>query len=365
MNDPTNEPSSSNSPSERPLQQPSSSEAVRPISISGASSRGGAAKDTKSSSKAILKTAFKVIVAVVVTIFLVATVRQALHELKAQENVFDIRNSDWRFLLIAIGTYFIALIPPAVAWLWVLDDFKQRVPRKAALHAFFLGHLGKYVPGKAMVLVLRVGKLQPFGLGLRAGIVSVFVETLTSVCVAAVLGGILLLFLNVPLWLKWASGLCIPLTLIAMTPHFFRIGLFALAKSKIGKMPPPITNAFTGRFMIRTHLCMLAAWLLMGTSGWFVYLAMSPSAELWSVYGWASVVCAVCLGAVAGFASMLPGGAVVREIVITWLLEPLVGQPVALLGSILIRLVQILAECLIIGVFFSPRVEESSESKKK
>lgn len=304
----------------------------------------------------------KIAIALIVSVFLIATVRQAVLELQAKENVFDIRNSDWRFLAIAIATYFIALIPPAVAWLWVLDDFRQRMPRKAAFHAFFLGHLGKYVPGKAMVLVLRVGKLQPYGLGLRAGIVSVFVETLTSVCVAAVLGGTLLLFLDVPVWLKWCAGACIPITLLAMTPHFFRIGLFAIGKNKIGKMPPPITNAFTGWFMIRTNLAMLLAWLLMGTSGWFVFLAISPSEALWSWYGWAGVVSAVCLGAVAGFASMLPGGAVVREIVITWLLEPIVGQPIALLGSILFRLVQILAECLIIGVFFSSKVEQKLEA---
>jgi uncharacterized membrane protein YbhN (UPF0104 family) len=82
--------------------------------------------------------------------------------------------------------------------------------------------------------------------------------------------------------------------------------------------------------------------------------------------GWSAVVSAVCLGAVAGFASMLPGGAVVREVVITWLLAPLVGQPIALLAAVVIRLANLAGECLIISAVmaFPSKPLSRKESQK-
>ena len=42
-------------------------------------------------------------------------------------------------------------------WFWyrTLQAFGQAPEGLSSLRAFFIGHLGKYVPGKAMVVVLR------------------------------------------------------------------------------------------------------------------------------------------------------------------------------------------------------------------
>ncbi len=305
------------------------------------------------SKRAVWKVLFTWTVVFVVLICLALTVQKAIVELTSRQDALDVWRLDWRYLLGGLVVYCASLIPPAIGWIQVLNDFRQRLPRLPTLQAYFLGHLGKYVPGKAMVLILRVGKLQPHGLAIRPGIVSVFVETLTGLFVGAILGGVLLLFLDVPPWLKWCSIACLPFAALALTPHFFRIGLFAAAKSKIGKMPKTIPAAFTTWFMARTSFWVLLGWVMQGTAAWLVLLSMSPQPELWTWLGWMSVVSAVCLGAVAGFASMLPGGAVVREIVITWLLAPIVTQPVALLAAIILRLVNLTGESLIVGILFA------------
>ncbi|XZE35561.1 lysylphosphatidylglycerol synthase transmembrane domain-containing protein [Pirellulaceae bacterium SH501] len=285
----------------------------------------------------------------VVAAFLYWTVQKAVMEIRSQEGKISWSDFDWRLLAISIPVYCLGLFPGAIAWMQTLRTFGQDLPRIATLNAYFLGHLGKYVPGKAMVLILRVGKLQPLGLAIRAGVVSVFVETLTGVATASVLGAILLLPLDVPLWLKIAAACGLPFAAVALTPHFFKMGIGIVAKSKIGKMPKSIPSAFTVRFMIRNSFWMALGWLIQGTAGWLILLAMSQQPELQSWMGWSAVVSAVCLGAVAGFASMLPGGAVVREVVITWLLAPLVGQPIALLAAVVIRLANLAGECLIIS----------------
>lgn len=285
----------------------------------------------------------------VVAAFLYWTVQKAVAEIRSQDGKISWSDFDWRLLAVSIPVYCLGLFPGAIAWMQTLRTFGQDLPRIATLNAYFLGHLGKYVPGKAMVLILRVGKLQPLGLAIRAGIVSVFVETLTGVATASVLGAILLLPLDVPLWLKIAAACGLPFAAVALTPHFFKMGIGIVAKSKIGKMPKSIPSAFTAQFMIRNSFWMALGWLIQGTAGWLILLAMSQQPELQSWMGWSAVVSAVCLGAVAGFASMLPGGAVVREVVITWLLAPLVGQPIALLAAVVIRLANLAGECLIIS----------------
>ena len=62
------------------------------------------------------------------------------------------------------------------------------------LHAYFVGHLGKYVPGKALVLVIRVSLLKPRMITIRLGAASIMLETLMLMSVGAVLAAVLSTF---------------------------------------------------------------------------------------------------------------------------------------------------------------------------
>lgn len=61
---------------------------------------------------------------------------------------------------------------------------------------------------------------------------------------------------------------------------------------------------------------------------------------------------AITLATVAGFLSFVPGGAVVREAVLTELMVPHLGDAVALLSAILLRLVWLVAELVISGILY-------------
>ena len=50
---------------------------------------------------------------------------------------------------------------------------------------YYAGNLGKYVPGKAMVVLLRTGGLRRFCCPAHVAIMSIFIETLLSMAVAA------------------------------------------------------------------------------------------------------------------------------------------------------------------------------------
>jgi glycosyltransferase 2 family protein len=300
-----------------------------------------------------LKPAIKLAIVVVVLVFLVLTIRKAFLDVMEHREHLNFSAMDWRWLLLGLLAYVVGMMPASIAWLQTLRAFGETVPLWVGLHAYFLGHLGKYVPGKAMVLVLRVGRLAPHGIGIKPTIVSIFVETFTSVAVGSILGCLLLFFgpQFPPTWMVTCAVICIPCSLIFLLPHTFRLVLTFLAKSKIGRMPRSVGDAFTWRLMMRTCAWMLLGWILHGTAGWLVLSGIQSTPGLWTFQAWAVCVSAVSLGAVAGFASMLPGGAVIRELVITWLLSSIVPQPIALFAAIAFRIANLIAEFLVVGVF--------------
>lgn len=304
-----------------------------------------------------LRTMFKVIVVCVVFLFLAITIYRVYGELKDKEQLISATRIRFAYLFASIAVTVLALVPGAIVWLGVLKSFGQKFPLLPALDAYYLGHAGKYVPGKAMVLVLRVGKLQPYGVSIKPAILSVFVETLTGVGTAAILGVLLLLVIDVPSWLKWSLIATAPLAAIVLSPHFFRLALFALAKSKIGKIPKSLSSAFNWRFMLKACAGMSIGWLLQGTVGWLIILCLNDSPDMISITIWGTAVSAVCLGAVAGFLSMLPGGAVARDLVVAWLLAPVLTQPVALLFALFLRIANLSGEGLsIAAVHISKRL---------
>lgn len=290
-------------------------------------------------------------IAIIVLVFLVLTVRKAYADVLLNRDHLDFSAIDWRWLAAGILAYAVGMFPAAIAWLQTLAGFGQTVPIWVGLHAYFLGHLGKYVPGKAMVIVLRVGRLAPLGIEIKPTVVAIFVETLTSIAVGAIVGSIFL-FLSPefpPRWMILAAAICIPCSMLLLLPHTFRAILAILAKSKIGRMPRSVSDAFTRNMMIRTCSWMALGWLIHGTAGWLVLAGIQSTPGLSTFQAWAACVSAVSLGAVVGFASMLPGGAVIRELVITWLLSSIVPQPIALFAAIAFRIANLIAEFLVVG----------------
>jgi uncharacterized membrane protein YbhN (UPF0104 family) len=103
---------------------------------------------------------------------------------------------------------------------------------------------------------------------------------------------------------------------------------------------------------------MAFGWLLMGASLWAVLRAMGPSPDLW--VQWHLDTAAVAVAVVGGFVSMIPGGLLVREAVLTGLLTRQLGDPaLALIAAAALRLVWLVAEVLISSILYvcGPRAQ--------
>ena len=95
---------------------------------------------------------------------------------------------EYGWLAASGGLYLLGSLLCGLFWHRTLRALGQEVSLGRALRAYYIGHLGKYVPGKAMVVILRAGLIRGPGVEASLAVVSVFFETLTMMSVGAMLG---------------------------------------------------------------------------------------------------------------------------------------------------------------------------------
>ncbi|MCA9004362.1 MAG: flippase-like domain-containing protein, partial [Planctomycetaceae bacterium] len=131
------------------------------------------------------------LVAILVLLFVVRSFFGAQRTL-AEQGGFTLRQLQVRWLVVAGCIYFLALLPMGCYWILLLRRMGQPIGWYRGMTAYYVGHLGKYVPGKAMVVVLRAGLLGSARTNLTVAATSVFIETFTMMAVGAGLASALI-----------------------------------------------------------------------------------------------------------------------------------------------------------------------------
>ena len=266
------------------------------------------------------------------------------------------------WIVLSGGTYLLALFPSGVFWYFALRRLGQDAGFGEAMRAYYVGHLGKYVPGKAMVVVLRTGMIA--GHRVHAGIAaaSVFLETLTWLAVgsfwaAAYLAISLSLLRGQHLAFWGAIGLMVLAGLPTFPPVFKRLARLA----GIGRSDPVVAetvNRLDYRVLLLGWLGMGIGWTIMGLSYWATLRGMGvPGADV--LQELPRFTASVALATVMGFMVLLvPGGLVVREAALVGLILPyltdVVAEPelVAWISVALFRVVSVVSEVLISGILY-------------
>jgi uncharacterized membrane protein YbhN (UPF0104 family) len=300
----------------------------------------------------LIKVGVRLVVAALVAWGIWYTVEKALTSLR-QENysLAELARLDPRWLAASAALYLAAMAPSCLYWRKVLYAMGQQPPLAPLVRAYFIGHLGKYVPGKAMVVVLRAGLVRGPKVDTTVAVVSVFVETLTLMAVGAcfALGLVALLFREHLALLILGAAVTLGAGVPMLPPVFRRL----VRMLQVKRLNPQIEHAIDGLGWCVTLWgwgLMLIAWCLMTLSLWAVIKSIpgtSVDAGQLPLIG-----AAVALAMVAGFVSFIPGGLGVREVVVIPLLAPVFGNVVALVSAILLRLVWLLAELVISGIVY-------------
>ncbi|MEM8670278.1 MAG: lysylphosphatidylglycerol synthase transmembrane domain-containing protein [Planctomycetota bacterium] len=263
---------------------------------------------------------------------------------RLQRSLPTIQNLNWRYIGFAAIIYAMGLVPNGILLHSALYALGQRPRLSTTVAAHLLGHVGKCVPGKAMVVVLRAGALAKEGVSALPATICIFLETFLMMAVGGALAAAIVVWLPVP---QWISLMAIGIAVCASLPTLPPIMRFAAAK--VSKSRDVSQDSRIGfRLFAIGWMWSAVAWALIGASFALLILAI-PSADplpsLSLVYGVATA--AISLAIVVGFASLLPGGAGIRELVLTTILSVSIGTAQGLLAAIAARILFLVTEVVL------------------
>ena len=287
--------------------------------------------------------------------------RQTLEDAWSQLGEYQWRvRSGW---VLASGIlYLLGLLLAGIYWHHVLLVLGQDARLGESLRAYFVGHLGKYVPGKAMVVVIRTAMVRGRRIDTAIAAASVFFETLTMMAVGAFLAALVLAvgFRGEAPKFWGAVGLMLVAGLPTLPAIFKRLARLA----GVGRSSPGLSlkldNLGCGT-LLRGWALMTLAWALLGLSYWAALEAMAipgldPIGEL------PRYTAAVALAMVAGFLLLVsPGGIGVREAALVALMIPYLKtlsphpELAAWASAALLRLVWLGAELVISAALYPMR----------
>jgi glycosyltransferase 2 family protein len=296
----------------------------------------------------------KVLIFAIVAWCIRGTLADGIEQLRDAE--FEIR---WSWLAFSAGIYLLANLPCSWFWWYSMRALGQRLSYYQAFRAYIIGHLGKYVPGKALVVILRAGLVRSPTTDGGVAAACVFLETLTMMASGAALAAVVLAFsIREHLWFSLLALALAAVTFCPTWPQFFR---YVVRRLGVGKRDAEIDaklKGLTARVVIVGWITTLGTWAMYGASLWAVLMAIGVDA-----FSFAESILALtataALAVVAGFASLIPGGFGVRDAILIEMLRPFLAAShvtevaaAALSTAVLLRLVWLIAELAAAAVMY-------------
>ncbi len=259
----------------------------------------------------------KIVIVLLVTLWVIWELRKSWRVLGTVNALKEISlHFHAGFLTLSALFYILAYVPAALFWRYTMQSMGQSPKIYESLRAYFIGHLGKYVPGKGMVVVLRSGLLNHQRTRPSIAAAAVFLETLTMMAVGAFLSAaiIVLFFRDTPQGLL-LSLLSLGVMVVAGLPVYPPLFRLLAKRLGVGRKDPQIDEklaGLNGKTLAIGWVIMLGVWILLGVSLWASILGIGfdtgpliPHLPRFTL--------AAALSLVLGFVSMIPGGLVVRE----------------------------------------------------
>lgn len=236
----------------------------------------------------------------------------------------------------------VGLLASAVVWRALLADLGSPLPARAALHVFFLGQLGKYVPGMVFAVAAQVelGRDQGVSRSRVAAASLLFMGVLVA-------SGLLVAAATLPLVSPGALDgygwvlVALPVGLLLLAPpvltRLVGLGLRVLRRA-------PLDRPLGWRAVGTALGAALVMWAAYGVHLWLLLrgqpLQPGPSLLLLSLGGYA-------LAWTAGFVVFVaPAGGGARELALVVALAPVLDRAGALAVALVSRVVMTVADLL-------------------
>ncbi|MGI5239943.1 lysylphosphatidylglycerol synthase domain-containing protein [Dactylosporangium sp. CA-139066] len=230
------------------------------------------------------------------------------------------------------------------AWRAILAGLGSDLPAAKAAQVFFVGQLGKYIPGSVWPIVAQMELARahavPRHRSSTAALLTMFLSLAAGLLTAAATLPAALAGRDARYWWLLAT---VPVVAAALHPRLIN-GALALALRATHRPPP--ARPIPGRAVLAATGWSVMSWLLFGTHVWLLLapLAYHPGqAAAISVGGFALAWCAGFLLVVA------PAGAGARDVLLIALLTTQTGAAEAAAVALLSRAVMTVADVLLAG----------------
>lgn len=296
---------------------------------------------------------WRTLVSLLVTTLVVTFVALAFWRPLTELRQYDL-TWDWPWLVTA-GVVYVAGLCCSLAFWWTsLRWLGQHPPGRSVVWAYFLGHLAKYVPGKALVVLLRTVIVRGPRCRTDVAAVTVVYDTFLYMAVGAVLAGVVILVygpLAVHLQYRHVGILLAALVPLVVPWVFNRV---------MGRLTAPFRRLPEGGHtpLPKFGLRLLALGVLLQT-GCCVFVALSlgaviravrPDYDLWPALP--GLTAKLAAATAVGFVIPTPAGLGTREYALKLMLEDELGEVFSVLVPLLTRLTWVVTECVVVAVLW-------------
>jgi uncharacterized membrane protein YbhN (UPF0104 family) len=271
---------------------------------------------------------------------------------------------NWGWLTLATVASVAMWLPSVWYWRKLISSFGFSPTWTQVVRAHYCGQLGKYLPGKAAVIVIRTALIGASGVPAPAAALTVTVESVTYMWAGTLLAILLYPSLapHLPAEIAmavadpfWRAGLLILVLcagfagMAALLRSYQRLN--ALFRRQMIDARPEVAASSPVRTTVIGVVVFLAAWWIQGLTLGLMIQAVSPDPVSWGDWPFWTGTAAVAV--VGGFVAIFtPGGLGVREGLLMELLAPQLGPHEAVLVAVLLRGAALAGEILVAGALY-------------
>jgi len=310
-------------------------------------------------------TVLKWLLFVAVVVYVCQYACRLWNQAAVQELSWSSRHIGW--LGVSALLYLVSWLPSVWFWQALMNSMGGKVSFRDAARAYYCGHLGKYIPGKAMVLVIRSAMVQSRGCRALPAAIAVTYETLTMMDTGLAVGIAFapLVFAN---WRSehsplrnyspvFESGILIlgMLGIFAglLRPFSRLLTWIAIKATPGGAAAASDSVAIPARLIAAGCGAFVVSWLVQGLSLGVTLYAIS--ATPFELSQWPLWTGAMALSTALGFAVLFaPGGLGVREGILLGMLSEQagIGPQAAVAATVLTRVVSLVSEVAVSVVLY-------------
>jgi hypothetical protein len=261
-------------------------------------------------------------------------------------------------LVAAVALYALGLGCWGGFWVRLLARLGVRPPLGPAYRAYYVSHVGKYVPGKAWAILLRATLLPGVTPGIAA--LTAVYETLTTMAAGALLAACLVPWLVAGRAdLGWQALGLLALAGVPLLPAVFNGLVVRLVRPFLDPAAQPPRFAWSA--LPEGFAWATAGWACLGASAAALFTAVLPDAPPLTAGFFVRCTAYNALSYVAGFLALpAPGGLGVRELIFQQLLtgdlrgshSSPVADGMAALAVVVLRLVWTAADLLTAAMLY-------------